>query len=340
MSVNALGDWPRQTRDQWCAQLRQENPGKDCSDYLKSVFEGVISDPFTTVAGRPQSGHICLSPGAALQWKPGVHLLLDNEEVFARSLAICLANGVEYLSVRSSYLPTLVSLERLFEGVHLSYITLRWSCTNPQQDPGELLGFLKERTTPGQAFATIPGLLQHPFCAMEMRLVLGDPVAIAKGISTCLRLVQHDSPQPINCIVSLELGEDFLRNLYLIRAIRLVLIQIDIAYPGLFLFYLEGHFVAGKLAEDPYKNMIALSTAAVSAVLAEIDFLSLPSASYQHQEDHDRWLRSSLHLQHILIREARLQGMRDVLAGAPYIEQMTRQCADRIWAELLKALEP
>lgn len=340
MSVDALGDWPWQTRDQWCAQLRRENPGKDCGNYQKPVFEGVVSDPFTTLAERPRSGHICLRPDATAQWKPGVHLPFENEAAFVRSLGICLENGVEYLSVSSSYLPTFVSLKRLFEGVHLSYITLRWTCTDPRQNPGELLSFMEERSTSGQAFVCFPGVPENSFCATEMRLVLDDPAAIAKGISDGLLQIQDDVPQRISCFVNLELSEDFIRNIYLIRAVKLVLIHIDKAFPGRFRFYLDGQFATEKLTEDPYKNLIALSAAAASAVLAEIDFLSLPSAGYQHPQDCDRWLRSSLHLQHILVQEARLQGMRDALAGAYYIERMTIQCADRILAELLKALEP
>lgn len=81
--------------------------------------------------------------------------------------------------------------------------------------------------------------------------------------------------------------------------------------------------------EDPHQNMIAMSSAGLSAAIAGLDYLYITPSALFHRDP--IWVLTAIQSQFILKHESKLDQVIDPLHGAHAIENMTDQLCQKIW---------
>ena len=135
-------------------------------------------------------------------------------------------------------------------------------------------------------------------------------------------------------MVALPLSNAFLVNIASLRALKAVLQKLSTDLNWDLSFKMEASIDSTILGDDPHQNVIQISTISLSAVLAGIDFLCIETPDLKHPHHDPKWLRTAVHIGHIMKQESFLSGLTDPMSGSYYIEQLTEQIAKNIWEGL------
>ena len=88
--------------------------------------------------------------------------------------------------------------------------------------------------------------------------------------------------------------------------------------------------------KEPYQNMIAMTFVAMAAVIGGVNQLQLAPADRESNTKIEVARRQARNVQHILQLESHFGDVIDPAAGSYYIEKLTDQLAERVWADLIK----
>lgn len=122
------------------------------------------------------------------------------------------------------------------------------------------------------------------------------------------------------------------------------------AFQHLWLHWLEAHELEEAIlapihsytllenrAENPYWDMIAATTQAMSAVIGGCSYLSITAAPLPEKQQRFA-KRVARNLQHLLKHESHLHRVADPSAGSYYIETLSRQFAQEAWKQFSNAV--
>ncbi len=93
-----------------------------------------------------------------------------------------------------------------------------------------------------------------------------------------------------------------------------------------------------KTLYDPYVNILRATTESMSAILGGVNSLTVRSHDGLLREYNETSAHLARNIQLILKHESRFGEITDAVAGAYYIETLTRQLADKAW-EIFRAVE-
>ena len=99
----------------------------------------------------------------------------------------------------------------------------------------------------------------------------------------------------------------------------------------------ENIFIASETSQlnktvyDPYVNMLRNATEAMSAILGGTDELTVLPFNFLFEQDDDFGKRIARNVQHLLRYETHLDEIKDIPAGAYYIENLTHIISEEVW---------
>ena len=137
---------------------------------------------------------------------------------------------------------------------------------------------------------------------------------------------------PSNIQFSIAIGKSYFVEIAKIRALKILWANVLKAYgweatsPSI-----EAHLSPSCQSDNPYQNMIAATTQAMSAVLGGVDRLTILPANAATEKADDFTRRIARNVQHLLKMEAYFDRVIDPAAGSYYIEQLTEQLAKQAW---------
>ncbi|MBK9109172.1 MAG: hypothetical protein IPM92_12605 [Saprospiraceae bacterium] len=164
-----------------------------------------------------------------------------------------------------------------------------------------------------------------------------------KSISDCLLIalnnISENNSQLKNLLFKVYLNRDFLKNIYSLRALRIVFQNIKLLFDLKIDFKIEARIPMEYLSTDQHNNLIQLSTLSCSAVLSGMDYLVCELPNIPLEPNALKWKTACFHLQQILKQEAKLNGLKDPLAGSYFIDSMTLKYAHELWSSLQKKIK-
>lgn len=134
---------------------------------------------------------------------------------------------------------------------------------------------------------------------------------------------------------SLEIGKSYFVEIATIRAFKVLWANVLKAYGcTTYPMYFDAYFVDNAYGEDQYTNMIRATTQAMSAVIGGVDRLTIRPGNELLDGSSNFTRRIARNVQHILQLESHLERVQDPAAGSYYIEQLTHQLVEKVWAQL------
>lgn len=134
---------------------------------------------------------------------------------------------------------------------------------------------------------------------------------------------------------SLEIGKSYFVEIAMIRAFKVLWANVLKAYGCTeYPMYFDAYFVDASYGDDQYTNMIRATTQAMSAVVGGVDRLTIRPGNELQGGSTDFTRRIARNVQHILQLESHLERVQDPAAGSYYIEQLTNQLVEKVWAKL------
>jgi methylmalonyl-CoA mutase len=85
---------------------------------------------------------------------------------------------------------------------------------------------------------------------------------------------------------------------------------------------------------DAHKNILRHTTEAMSAAVGGCDVLCLQSIDTTQQLNNDFFNRIAVNIQHLLKEESHFDKVTDIAAGSYYIETITQQIVEKVWANI------
>lgn len=130
--------------------------------------------------------------------------------------------------------------------------------------------------------------------------------------------------------VWLKINDDYFTSIAFIRAVRLCIEQINTTL-NLSSACEIGVIVAPNMASNADYHRISGTSKAMAAVMGGADILIVEPADGKGDTSFER--RIARNVQHLLAEESHLGKVADPAAGSYYIEALTNNIAEKIWAE-------
>lgn len=333
--------WPFQSKQSWMESAASENPGMDVMSLIKTNEDHVPVDPFSFYSDFNSFGHLRLPGSKPENWKPGIEIGNENLSQAIKFTQIALENGVEYIHFNFTKNISLIDIKSLLQGVYLNMIFSRWTLPGSSKDNLDIFGYINRVGDQSKILVTSdflnPGSLVKPSADFSFEIYSADD-----WISKIIDIINFMAIHPANekpVLLSIKFSNRFLKNIACVRALKAILLKIISLYQFKQQFVIEAYLDPDHSLNDPYKNMIPLSSMSLAASLAGCDFMVPSKANYESCEKPDQWLISAIHEQHIIKQEARINGLTDPLSGSYFIDKLTRDYAAQLWKGLQTKLK-
>ncbi len=335
------------SKDTWLSKTEADLKGRPLSD-----LDFVITDSIRQAALTHQDdlSHAALEPliGAKSdnQWKIGELIPLDKGEKIANEMAIAaLEGGATALAFHHG--PTL-DLSQLLQGINLEWIST--SFHGEQDLVADFVQIAKQEKKQDLSLIQC-GFYNTPvnkIASYYKELPLGrfqiiqteghqdvaeEIAALALAYTTMIEQIEEEDIEVLNALtIQISMTDLFLVNVSKIRALKLILAQIQDAYGiQVDMPQLRATIAKEAMTEDADYNKIKMMPHALSALIGGVDELFLPpstTASEQASFNH----RISRNINHLLELESFMDRVIDPAAGSYYIETLTDKIATQSWS--------
>ncbi|MBK8956116.1 MAG: hypothetical protein IPM34_11255 [Saprospiraceae bacterium] len=334
-------NWPQQTKKSWLNQVLQDNPSVENLLNGFNDLNAIHRDPFSFYTDLPVDSKLNIASLMPEKWHPGTLINLVNLERAQNHLSLALDNGVEYLVFNVIENLDAVQLAWLFQNVRFDYFQSSWIFPDKFETYKHLHTFLKSELKSSQRFISntqnifSSGIFDNAqFSISDLKLSPASTILL-----NAIKLISVDLGHVKSLTFKFYLQDDFILNIAFLRAFRIVvknivdLFEIDIDYK------FEGRINSSCFSDNQHYNLIVASSISTSAILGGVDYL-IPELPFENEMDVElKWKKTSIHLQHILIQESKLNGLRDPLAGSYHIDDLTVKYANAIWSTLQKKIK-
>lgn len=328
-SINQI--WPRQNLDTWIEQIKKENPNLDIAQVDRKIDDSIVVKAFPFYTNSLMASTIHSGTWSFQPWKCGIHIVLNESKQDNFLILHALKNGANYISLECKSEYYSIDLDTLLHSIELNLITSHWKVNN------EITAHKIEEyillNHPGSTFFInlVTSSITEKLNNLLVSLPTYNTIAWADKLSNLLNFLSKTNLKSEQIIISVNLGHDFLLNVASVRALKLLLIQLENVLEINFKPYLELTIEPKILNDSIYSNLISLSSIALSAALSSPDAIILPAADEALQNKNLKWVRTSVHLMQLLQHEAFLNQTLDPLAGSYSIEHLTEQIAEHLW---------
>ncbi len=186
----------------------------------------------------------------------------------------------------------------------------------------------------------------EPFDEGEMEtFALPQSTLLFNQLSAAIRLIDylHARGLPASQVLpqigfSVDIGNDYFLQIATLRALRLLWWQIGRLYDTR--LNLVDVFIHARTANavppenEPYKNLIANTTQAMSAIIGGCDALTVSSGGFASEKDTILAQRIARNVSAVLKEESYFDKVTDMGAGSYLIENLTHQLAKAVWERL------
>lgn len=329
-------NWPKQTKESWLARILKDNPHTQKTDYFIQTEDGLTSDPFTFFTDLPSDKILNMAPIVPKEWKIGTQIFLSDPEKAIAELRLVLENGIEYLTINILQNQNEEELKKIFKNIHLDFIQTTWLFPDHFENFKNVLDFILRHTSNPHRYIchTQNNFFNNNLDTAQFSVHQFKSQSISEVLFEILKNISDYGSRVKNVILKVYLTDDFLRNIYTLRALRIVLQNIKELFSLNLDFKIEGRIHPAVYGEDQHNNLIIASTLSSSAILSGIDFL-IPELPLDGISQNDwGWKKSSIHLQQILKQESKLNGLIEPVSGSYYLDNMTLKCAQALWSAL------
>ncbi len=333
MSLFEAKSWMHQTKENWLEQVRKENPGKDISDFQKQIAPGILNEPFSFYTDAHAEGNILLTGSHPGNWKTGIRLQSTELHAMKRDLDYALENGVEYIHF---YIPGYYGekeLDHLLKNVHLDFIHSRWTLDPDGFSKEALVHYLQARCSFETTYIALTDQQAQdaPSYVQVVDMPCFEIESWIHKLSNWIHKTELSSTSSGSWWISLKLSHDFLVNIASLRALKAVLQKLNRLFQWNIQFKLEATIDDTLLSSDSHQNVIQICTVSLSGILAGVDFICFESPEASLADPNPKWIRTAVHMGHIMKQESYLKGHTDPLAGSYFLENLTEQIAQHIW---------
>ncbi|HEX5625661.1 MAG TPA: methylmalonyl-CoA mutase family protein, partial [Saprospiraceae bacterium] len=329
MSTKTQSDWPVLSRETWLAQIQKEVP-----DHPGTVLidDGILAHafPYPDVNAYPQ---IPKRPGAS--WCVGIEIRDTQMPGLRQKLLYCLEQGAEYISLILPQGFTEAECKHLLESVYLEAIVSRWTVQHAD-DHSRLHEFFRQHHVAHLPLYIAEVMDQsdvqfHPEKLTLVRFKRFQIDAWANVLTNLLRNWSVAETVPTSLLAEIHLDHRILLNIAACRAVRAVLQKINSIYELHLDIRMEGRLDVSAQHPDVHTRIIGMGAIALSAATGGVDYLAFPPADAYADPSNLQWIKTTLHLQHILKLESFMDHPADPCAGSYYLEQLTNDIAVRLW---------
>jgi methylmalonyl-CoA mutase len=367
LPADFFAEFPPVGREEWLQYIAKSLKDKPLEAFDWYPADGLKVSPFAHADDLPVPPlPLSDSPN---NWEICEDIIVNDIRAANRQALEALEGGAEGLTFFFDSLPATDDFSVLFDGIFPDYIGLHFAGPGVTQNPGAILANLERlaavRDIPVSQLhgslhfdpAASSGIIDWRYLAdligyaqtqlpgfRVITLALGHDVA---GLGADLRranqylekLAERGVPAEQTAAqmqFSMPVGKRYFLEIARIRAFKLLWLNVlkgwSVApeYP-----VVSARFRADVYTDDLHTNMIAATTMAMSVVLGGTDRLTvLPfDAGREGQSPYPQAFsrRIAGNVQQLLKLESGLVEVADPAAGSYYIEQLTRQLAEKAW---------
>lgn len=367
LPADFFAEFPPVGREEWLQYIAKSLKDKPLEAFDWYPADGLKVSPFAHADDLPVPPlPLSDSPN---NWEICEDIIVNDIRAANRQALEALEGGAEGLTFFFDSLPATDDFSVLFDGIFPDYIGLHFAGPGVTQNPGAILANLERlaavRDIPVSQLhgslhfdpAASSGIIDWRYLAdligyaqtqlpgfRVITLALGHDVA---GLGADLRranqylekLAERGVPAEQTAAqmqFSIPVGKRYFLEIARIRAFKLLWLNVlkgwSVApeYP-----VVSARFRADVYTDDLHTNMIAATTMAMSVVLGGTDRLTvLPfDAGREGQSPYPQAFsrRIAGNVQQLLKLESGLVEVADPAAGSYYIEQLTRQLAEKAW---------
>ncbi len=330
--------WDKQTKNSWLSRILKKNTEFSESDLVRLIQSGIKAQSFAFPTDVIGEGNVLKPNDLLLPWKVGIDLTSYTNAELKTALDLSLLNGAEYLSFQLDTETNLTTLHDLFDDVYLDMVVSRWQFLSPVQ-ANLAEQYIRSRFTTIDLFF----IENHPAFSIESSvnhsMIYKFPLyETSSWVNILIELICNLKSENPKLLFEIKLGHDFLLNISSLRALKLVLAKIWKIYNLRSNYYIEVRADESIVTEDVYSNIYKMTTIALSASVAGVDYISLTASDGGKTIATGQWLKTALHSLHILKQEAQLSKIHDPLAGSYYIENLTEQICQQVWLQIQQRL--
>lgn len=326
MSSNQL-IWQAQSKNDWIQQILSENPGKTIDSFYSITDDEISCDPFAFISDVKHSIQIDfpLNPF----WKSGIVLRPAHSVELTEMTQMSLLNGIEYLHIYLDKIENPEHLSNALQGVFTDAVEISFMLNADHPNLQAYIRYFcnEEHTSRFNIFSTNQNIGYHNGLLFDLHSNCQSAVDLLH------QLISNENLDNQKIFIRHLLTNDFLKNIYFTRAFYIVLQNLSELFPCTKMKHLACMDVH-CLSDNPYENSVKYSCMAVAAALSGYDCMLLESADALKPSTDLRWLKSSIHLQHIIRKESKLEGFIDPLKGSYFLDKMTIAYAERMWDQL------
>lgn len=320
--------WPYQSKQSWIEQVLKDHPEKQITDIVQVTNDGLISDPFSFFTDVKHE--INLEEVNKQNWKSGIRIFPKNHLHLTELIQLSLDNGIEWIQTDLTHIEDSTQLEYAFQNVMIDYLQLGFFLPSKHPYYIHFCEYFKSNADFRKALIISENSNPKDF--------LFTPAFVSNGTINSLadqlyKICNAPNKKDGTILLYHELNNDFLKNIYTLRASQIVLRNLSECLNNSSVLHVAT-ITSKDFGKDPYSNLIQMSCMSVSAVLGGVDCLLLDSADLLNSDQDSKWTKASIHLQQIVKQEAKIFGFSDPLNGAYHIDDMTIKFANALWERL------
>jgi len=334
MSQDLFDAFPATSAEQWLEQIT-----RDLKDRIPHALDwspdgDLVISPFihadqvdTPMAPLPHFGN----------WKIGESFNVQDAGQTNHQILNALNGGVESLRIACSFD---IQWEALLQNVALPLIHIGLEITGDGQEGlDRFLAYAREQAVLQDLHISVYGKALSAPRNIRFCTVAGTSGQIVGDLTGTLLQALSESDWDQNLLarrdIRLEVGGHYLIEIARIRACRILWQNVAQAMqfdhgPK---FVLEARTAQGTDREDPYSDMIRSAFMGTAAVLGGADRIEISPASGDGSSG-DFYRHVARNIPQLLRYESKFTEIPDPVAGAYYVDHVTKEIVDRTWQEL------
>ncbi len=362
-----LDAFPAVSKEEWLAKVEKDLKGRPISELDFQIDPSITLKPFYHADDAIVPNFINRDQGDnSWQIMESFDLSDANLKEYNATILAALQGGIQALHFSFSQAPHEEDWAILLEGVYLEYVSIHLYSNNATEAFKALSSLYAHAQELNVDTTTLNGSVDASFFSFFDKRLFFDYLNMGKEFFPRFQLFTAKSSNENQDVVDellnllqnghqflstydrfkidleeiaarlqfkLSLTADYFLSIAKIRAFRLLWGTVLEAYQLNASCTLLIEFDKKAYGEDPYKNMIAATTMAMSATMGGVDYLLVAPASMGTTKEVSQFERRiARNVQHLMTMEGQLNHVIDPATGSYYIEHLSNEIAEKVWS--------
>lgn len=351
-------------KEDWLAKIKKELKGKPLSALDWDIQEDWTISPFNQ---KEHTADIFTATQLDNNWQISEFILVDDIKKTNQQVLSALMAGVEAPCFVLSKLLTTEELITLTQGVEFKYITTQFKIEfAPLTLIKNVVAVLKNQyntitdiratfhistnLSATELTALFSYLHEHQLQHFKLAFTFSNYQNRENIINELTEIINGgkdlfgklcESTLSMNTInqhlcINTSVGTSFFVAIAKLRALKVLWANLSKAFGATPTLLPKFHITTAKedYTADQNYNMIRATTQALSAVIAGVDYLTITPSDALTQAPDAFSYRIARNVQHLLKHESHLQKVVDPAYGSYYVERLTDDLTEKVWANL------